>query len=253
MTEYFIICPFAFLAGLVDAIAGGGGFISLPAYLMAGLPPHAAVATNKFSACLGTFAATVRFAQKGFIDLRTIAVPLITALAGSWLGAELALMIPSDIFRTAMVIVIPLTAVIVLRTRNLDSIGPRLSPLKTAVITPLLTLAVGIYDGMYGPGTGTFLFLLFLYVARFGLNEAAGATKAVNLTTNVSALVIYILNGSVVMPLAAVAAVFAIAGNYIGANFFISKGNVIVKPAIIAVLVIFLVKIGLEYSGIITT
>lgn len=243
MLEYFIICPFVFLAGMVDAIAGGGGFISLPAYLMAGLPPHAAVATNKFSACMGTFAATARFARKGFIDLKIIAIPLITALLGSWLGAELALMIPEKIFRAVMIFVIPVTAVIVLRSKGLETSKPHFSTLKTAVLTSVLAFAIGVYDGMYGPGTGTFLMLLFIFVARFSLAEAAGATKAVNLTTNLSALVIYLINGSVLFPLAIEAGAFSVAGNYIGANFFINKGQAVARPAIIIVLVLFMLKV----------
>lgn len=245
--EYLIICPLAFLAGFIDAIAGGGGFISLPAYLIAGLPPHAAIATNKFSACIGTLAATLRFAQKGFINLRIVAFPLVTALIGSWAGAKIALGIPEGALKTAMIFIIPATAFIVIKSKDFQSSKPKFPTAATIAITTLLTLAIGLYDGIYGPGTGTFLFLMFIYIARFGMNDAAGATKIVNLTTNAAALVIFIINGTVIFPLGIIAAVFAVAGNFIGANYFINKGKTIVKPAILTVLTIFLIKICYEY------
>ena len=92
MIEYLIVCPLVFLAGFIDAIAGGGGLISLPAYLIAGLPPHAAIGTNKFSACLGTTVATWHYARCGFIHWKRVLPAVVTALLGSWLGARLALL-----------------------------------------------------------------------------------------------------------------------------------------------------------------
>ena len=120
------------------------------------------------------------------------------------------------------------------------------SDVKTILITLVLAFLIGIYDGFYGPGTGTFLILLLTAVAHVSLNEAAGTTKVINLATNVSALVVFLLNGVVWFPLALVAAVFGIAGNYIGANYFTSKGTGFVKPVIVIVLTIFFVKICWE-------
>lgn len=246
MLEYIIICPLVFIAGFVDAIAGGGGLISLPAYLIAGLPAHYAIGTNKFSACMGTFVATYRFLKKGLVNLPHVLPSVFTALAGSWLGAKLALSVPADIFKSLMLVIIPVTAVFVIKAKSIETSKPPFSPFKSVVLSAVIALVIGIYDGFYGPGTGTFLILLLVYVARLTLKEAAGATKIINLSTNVAALTVFLSSGSVVFPLAIVASLFGIAGNYIGANYFISRGKGVARPIIIIVLGIFLVKIVYE-------
>ena len=246
MIEYLIVCPLVFLAGFIDAIAGGGGLISLPAYLIAGLPPHAAIGTNKFSSCLGTTVATWHYARCGFIHWKRVVPAVVTALAGSWLGARLALLVEADIFKIIMLVVLPLTACYVLRKKSLQSDKSPFSERKTMLIIMSLALVIGVYDGFYGPGTGTFLMLLLTAVAHVTLNEAAGTTKVINLSTNVAALAVFLTHGVVWFPLALVAAVFGIAGNYIGANYFTSKGTGFVKPVIIIVLTIFFIKICWE-------
>lgn len=187
MIEYLIVCPLVFLAGFIDAIAGGGGLISLPAYLIAGLPPHAAIGTNKFSACLGTMVATWHYAKCGFIHWKRVLPAVVTALLGSWLGARLALLVEADAFKIVMLIILPLTACYVLRKKSLRDGKVPFSERKTVLITIFLALIIGVYDGFYGPGTGTFLMLLLTAVAHVSLNEAAGTTKVINLATNVAA------------------------------------------------------------------
>ena len=246
MIEYLIVCPLVFLAGFIDAIAGGGGLISLPAYLIAGLPPHAAIGTNKFSACMGTIVATWHYARCGFIHWKRALPAVATSLLGSWLGAQLALLVEPDIFKLVMLVVLPMTGFYVLFKKPFRSDKAPFSDLKTILITLVLGFLIGIYDGFYGPGTGTFLILLLTAIAHVSLNEAAGTTKVINLATNVSALVVFLMNGVVWFPLALVAAVFGIAGNYIGANYFTSKGTGFVKPVIMVVLTIFFIKICWE-------
>ena len=105
---------------------------------------------------------------------------------------------------------------------------------------------MGLYDGFYGPGTGTFLMLLLVCVARLGLERAVGTTKVINLSTNVASLSVYIAHGKVLFPLALVAALFGIAGNYIGAKYFTKNGAGFVKPLIVLVLSVFFVKLCWE-------
>lgn len=245
--EYLIVCPLVFLAGFIDSIAGGGGLISLPAYLIAGLPPHAAIGTNKFSACCGTMVATWHYWKYGFIHWRHVAPAIITALIGSWIGAEIALSVDSDSFKLIMLIILPLTAWYVLRKKSLESDNQPFSTIKTILITTSIAFVIGIYDGFYGPGTGTFLMLLLTSMAHIGLKEAVGTTKIINLSTNIAAMVVFWANGAVWFPLAIVAALFGIAGNYIGANYFTaSKGTGFVKHIVIIVLIIFFCKICWE-------
>lgn len=244
--EYLIVCPLVFLAGFIDAIAGGGGLISLPAYLIAGLPPHAAIGTNKFSACMGTIVATWHFARCGFIHWRRVVPAVVLALGGSWAGARLALLVPSDLFKVIMLLVLPLTAFYIFRKKSLQPALPAYSDGKTMLLTALISFIIGIYDGFYGPGTGTFLMILLTALAHVSLQEAAGTTKVINLATNVSALSVFLWHGVVWFPLAWVAAAFGVAGNYIGARYFIRKGTGFVRPVIIVVLTVFFVKICWE-------
>lgn len=243
---FLIVCPLVGLAGFIDAIAGGGGLISLPAYLIAGLPPHAAIGTNKFGSCCGTVVATWQFARHGFIRWKQAVPAVALALVGSWLGARLALMVDPGTFKIIMLIILPLTGVYVLNKKALQASNPPYSVRRTMLIVALLSFVIGVYDGFYGPGTGTFLMLLLTAVAHVSLNEAAGLTKVINLSTNVAALVVFLTHGVVWMPLALAAAAFSVVGNYMGAKYFVSKGTGFVKPVIIIVLSLFFVKLCYE-------
>ena len=150
-------------------------------------------------------------------------------------------------FRIILLVVLPLTALYVFKSKGLDAGGrdPR-SPGATLAIACGLALVIGVYDGFYGPGTGTFLLLLLTGLGHMSLNDAAGTTKVINLSTNIAALVTYLVNGQVLLPLGLTAGLFGIAGNYLGARSFTARGSKIVKPLIVTVLAIFFVKIVYE-------
>ncbi len=246
VTAFLIVCPLVFMAGLVDAVAGGGGLISLPAYLIAGLPPHYAIATNKLSSCMGTAAATWKFARNSFIPWKLALFCVPCGLLASALGARLALWLDEGIFTYVLLIILPLTALYVLRCKKLAVDREPLGKRRTWGIAMVVSLGIGVYDGFYGPGTGTFLILLLTTMAHLSLAQANGLTKAINLTTNVAALVVMIYYGKVVLLLGGVAACFSIAGNYVGAVLFAKGGGKIAKPMILIVLTIFMVKIITE-------
>ena len=246
MLEYLIVCPLVFLGGFVDAVAGGGGLISLPAYMIAGLSPIDAIGTNKFSASCGTAVATMRYSRAGFIQWRGMLPVVTAALVGSWIGARLALLMENDVFKIVMIVVLPITTILVLNKRTLGRYRMPFAVRKTIVVMSVLALFMGVYDGFYGPGTGTFLMLMLVCIARLGLERAVGTTKVINLSTNIASLSVYLIHGKVLFPLALVAALFGIAGNYIGAKYFTKKGTGFVKPLIIAVLSIFFVKLCWE-------
>lgn len=117
--HYLIVCPLVFIAGLIDAVAGGGGLISLPAYLIAGLPVHLAMGTNKLSACVGTAASTAKYAKDKYVPLKESVFCVVFALLGSELGANLALKIDDRYFKIVMLIVIPLSAFYITRSKAL--------------------------------------------------------------------------------------------------------------------------------------
>ena len=244
--QYAIICPLVMLAGFVDAIAGGGGLISLPAYLISGLPVHNAIATNKMSSTMGTVLATFKYAKSGFIPWKLSLTCVLCAFLGSSLGANLALLLDDHIFMIFMLIVLPLTGLYRTRRNALSSEKTPYAYKKTAIISMIVSFFIGIYDGFYGPGTGTFLMLLLIGLAHLPIKEANGVTKVINSTTNIAALCIFLLNGKVLFPLGIIAGIFGMAGNYLGAMYFAKGGAKNVKPVILLVLTIFFLKILYE-------
>ena len=248
LTTFLIVCPLVLLAGFVDAIGGGGGLISLPAYLIAGLPPHQAIATNKLSSSCGTALTTARFALQRLIDW-PMAVPCIaTGLLGSFIGAKLSLLMDSAVLSKVLYVVLPVTAVLVLRKNVLrEEPDSSLSRQKTTVIAAAISLAVGVYDGFYGPGTGTFLIILFSLLAKLDVRSANGLCKAVNLTTNVTSLVVFLRGGQVLIALGLAAAACNMLGNWLGSGMAIKSGVKITRPIIILVLILLLLRVAGVY------
>ena len=212
--QYLIVCPLVFLAGFVDAVAGGGGLISLPAYLIAGFPVHFAIGTNKVSSAMGTTLTTVRYTKSGFIPWKQAIFCVLFALAGSACGANLALLIDDGVFKIIMLVILPLTALYVMKGKALSGEREPYSSLKTTLLSCVIAFIIGAYDGFYGPGTGTFLILLLTAAAHMPVTEANGVSKAINLATNISALVVFLINGKVIFAVGLVAGLFSIAGNW---------------------------------------
>lgn len=245
MTEYLIVCPLVFLAGLVDSIAGGGGLISLPSYLIAGVPPHMALGTNKLCSAMGTAVSTLRFAKKGFIPWKLGACCALLALAGSSLGANISLLISEEVISGLMIVILPVVAFYVFKNKNMgdDRDAGSIPERKSFLIALAAAFGVGMYDGFYGPGTGTFLILILTGAAKYTMKTAAGTTKAINLASNTAALVTFLINGKVIYPLGLAAGLFCIAGNYIGSGLVLSNGQKIVRPVVLVVLAILFVKV----------
>lgn len=249
LIQSLIVCPLVFLAGFVDAVAGGGGLISLPAYLIAGFPVHFAIGTNKISSAMGTTLTTIRYTKSGFIPWKQAIFCVLFAFAGSACGANLALLINDGVFKIIMLVILPLTALYVMRGKALSGDKEPYSAVKTTVLACAVAFFIGAYDGFYGPGTGTFLILLLTAVAHMPVTEANGVSKAINLATNLSALVVFLINGKVVFAIGLVAGLFSIAGNWLGSSLFKKGGSKAVKPIMITVLVIFFVKVLYEVIG----
>lgn len=248
--QYAVIFPLMFLAGLVDAVAGGGGLISLPALLIAGIPVHNAIGTNKLGAGMGTALATYRYSRKGYVPWRMALLCAVAAVVGSSGGANLALLLPEQVFKVTMLVVLPLVGLYILLRKPLQKTYEPYSSGKTLAISLAAALVIGAYDGFYGPGTGTFLLLLLTGLAHMKLTTANGVTKVINLTTNVTTLVVYLVNGKVWLLLGLLCGLFNAAGSYVGTRFFIRDGTKAARPLIMLVLGIFFVKVLLEVLGI---
>ncbi len=239
-----IICPLVFAGSLLDAVAGGGGLITLPAYLLAGIPPHNAIATNKLSSSIGTSASTIRFIKNKCVDWPTAIPSGILAVLGSIVGARIILAIDDNVIRYIMLGLIPLLAFVVLRKRDLEpeTLEP-VSRKRQFLIICTAALVVGMYDGFYGPGTGTFLLLAYTQLARLPLRLAAGNVKIANLASNIGSLAVFLLNGQALIPIGLISAVFAVAGHFIGAGILLKNGARIVKPFVLTVLALLLIRL----------
>lgn len=241
---FLIVCPIVFLAGFVDSIAGGGGIISLPAYMFAGLPMHNVLATNKFSSTIGGSVAVFRYMKnKCFCAYLVVPTVLIT-LIGSTIGANLSLYTSDKYLRYIMLIVLPVVAILVFMKKG-DGINTphTLTKKRELLLSCLAALVIGAYNGFYGPGTETFLLLVFTYIVKLDVKEASGNTKCVNFASNIAALVTFIINGKVMYSLGIAAAICSILGNYLGSGLVIKNGNKIVRPIILVVIVLLFGKI----------
>lgn len=243
-----LICVGVFLASFMDAIAGGGGIISVPTYLIAfsGLPTYYALGTNKLSAGIGTVFSTARFIKNGFVDWKLFAPSIVLALLGSMGGTWLQLHTPDVVLKYLLLVVLPVVAFVTLRNREWPDEPGDIDFKKQAAIVWAGALVIGAYDGYYGPGTGTFLMLVFVRIARMDTRHAAGCTKVINLASNIGGICSSLAAGYAFLGVGLIAATASVMGNYLGAGLAIKNGSKIVRPTVIIVLVLLTLKIGSE-------
>ena len=242
---YAIVLPMVFLAAVVDSISGGGGLISLPAYTMAGLNFDFASGNNKFSSTFGTLVATIRYYRSGKLLVKPALFAILGALPGSVLGTRTAMRLGSGFMNIFMVCAIPVVGAMVLLRRD-----TRTEPLpltrRDGLLCIAIGLAVGFYDGFFGPGTGTFLILLFTWVTGMDMVSASATAKPVNLASNIAALITRILAGSVLYPLAIPAMCCSMAGGWLGSKLAITRGARLVRWVMLGVLALLTVKLAAE-------
>lgn len=247
--EYFdqllIICPLIFISGFIDSIAGGGGLVSLPTYNIAGLSPHFALGTNKFSSCIGTFFSTMRFVKNKSYNLTSAIPSIIFAFLGSAIGSKIAVSLDAKILQYILVGGIPIIAVVIFKKKNLSDIKPRnYSKAKVIILSSIIAFVIGGYDGFFGPGTGTFLILAYTSILGFDLLTSMGNAKLVNLTSNIASLIVFAIEGKILFAIGIPAALCAIAGHYIGSGLAIKNGQKVIRPMLILVLTLLLIKLS---------
>ena len=243
---YLIVCPLIFLGGFVDSVAGGGGLITLPAYLMAGLPAHLAMGTNKVVNAIGTGTAAFRYLKSGKVRVRPAVISAAGALAGSAVGTRVALLIPEDILKVLMLVALPVVAVVLTVKKDFGkegNVAARSYSLRyEAAASALIGLVIGCYDGLVGPGTGTFMIMAFSMALSMDLITASGCSKIGNLASNVASAAVFLLNGKVFWALAVPAAVCNALGGYCGARYAIRGGSKKIRGMIFVVLGLMFVK-----------
>lgn len=229
-------------AGFVDAIAGGGGLIALPALLAVGVPPIAALGTNKLQSVIGTAMAAFTYWRKGYVSLPALGWSIVATGIGAFLGALLVRNIDTSLLSLAVPVALICIALYF-------SFAPRLTDadstarLGFAAFVPVMGFIVGFYDGIFGPGTGSFLAMGFVTLFGLGLVRASGHTKVLNLTSNLGALALFIPTGSVVWPAALAMAIGQVLGGYLGALTGIRFGARIIRPLVVIVSIVLALRL----------
>jgi uncharacterized membrane protein YfcA len=222
------------LAGFVDAIAGGGGMIALPALLAAGVPPVAALATNKLQSVIGTAAAATTYWRKGFVSLKALAFAIACTFAAAFAGAFAVKQINTSLLQVAVPVALIAIALYFLVAPRLTD-EDRHARLRFAVFVPVMGAIIGFYDGIFGPGTGSFLTIGFVALFGLGVTRASGNTKALNLASNLGALALFIPSGDVVWIAAGAMAVGQLIGGYLGALTGIRFGARLIRPLVVII------------------
>lgn len=238
----------AFAAGWIDAVVGGGGLIQLPALLLIpGIAPVQALATNKLASIAGTTTSSITFARRAKPDLRT-ALPMAgVAMAGSFGGAGLATVLPASAFKPIIVVALIAVAIFTaLRPGMGSSTALRFQGRNHFLIAMAIGAAIGFYDGLIGPGTGTFLVLALVAVLGYDFLQGSAKAKIVNFATNLGALLLFIPHGSVLWGLGALLAIANVGGSYLGSRMALARGSRFIRIAFLCVVVVLIAKLGVD-------
>lgn len=235
----------AALAGFIDAIAGGGGLITIPALMWAGLPPTAALATNKLQACGGSFFASFYFVRKGMVNLGQMKLAIACAFVGSALGTIVVQLIDTSVLKLLLPFLILAIGSYFLFSKKISEED------KQQVLTPSVfgftaALGVGFYDGFFGPGTGSFFALAFVSLAGYGLAKATAHAKVLNFSTNIASLIFFALGGKVLWLLGGIMLLGQAIGATLGSRMVLTKGSKIIRPLVVTMSIAMSAKLLME-------
>lgn len=237
-------------AGFVDAISGGGGLIQLPS-LMVGLgnstAPATVLGTNKLPSFIGTSSAVINYLRRIKIDYKFTFAMAIPAFLGSFLGARFASLIPKDLFRPIIVVMLIIVAIYTFTKKDLGLVkAHRHGDGKRYLIGASTGLLIGFYDGIFGPGTGSFIALILVAVIGFAFLEATAITKVVNWGTNLAALISFQLSSNVIWAIGLTMGVANLIGALFGVRVAVKGGSVLIRKVFIAVTVLLIVRLGID-------
>jgi len=225
------------VAGYIDSIAGGGGMIQVPVLLFVGIPPIFVLAANKMASLFGTLMASIRYAASKKISWKIVSIAIIPCLVASYVGSSLVMFISDSIIQWAILLAIPIALVFLLKkSKEIKEKDTKLT--KTNVI--LATAPIGFYDGLLGPGTGTYMTISMKKYLHLDYIISTASTKPLNLATNLGSAIAFIAAGKVIWMVALPMALGNIVGSYIGSHFAIKGGEEFIKKVLIYVLVFML-------------
>ena len=244
-----ILLIFGFLAAFIDSVVGGGGLIALPALLFTGLPPSAAIATNKLAGTIGSFTSTVIFYRSGQISIRSLAKLFPIVVIGAAIGAYAVTLMDPNLLKPLMLVMLALVAIYTIFKKHWGNISTyQALSAKKLVLFILLIFSIGFYDGFLGPGTGSFLLFAFLLIG-FDFLKAAGNAKFLNFGSNIAALIMFMYLGQVHYMYGLIMGGSQIAGAFVGSRFAIKRGSGYVRGLFITVTILLLAKNIWDYFG----
>lgn len=246
--QLLLLCFAGFLGAFVDAIAGGGGLVTIPAYLLVGVPPHIALGTNKFASTMGSFFSTLGYARKSKINFRLLRAAVPATVVGAGLGVYAVLRIPQNFLYPIVTVLILLIGLYTTFKKDLGQVNAFTVLSKRKVFfAALVGWSLGFYDGFFGPGTGSFLIFLFIKFFRYDFVHASGNAKLINFTSNLTSLVAFAFAGKIDYALGIPVGLSMVAGALLGTNLAIRNGARFIKPIFLVMSFAVVIKLLLDY------
>ena len=229
-----LLVAIAAIAGMIDAIAGGGGLLALPALLWAGVPPVQALATNKLQGTFGTLTSSYHFVRKGEIDLRRLRIPIVMTFIGSVAGTLSVQRLGSDLLEQVVPSLLIAFALYFLFSPRIGDQDAH-HRVSHGVFGLLIGFSVGFYDGFFGPGTGSFFAAAFVLLLGYNLRRATAGTKVLNFTSNIASLIFFALAGEVIWQIGLPMGMAQVAGAWVGSHLVIRHGTKLIRPLLVIV------------------
>ena len=237
------------VAGVVDGIAGGGGIIALPAYMLSGMPIHSCYACNKLQSGLGTAAACGKYIKEGFVDFKTALVALPFTIVSAFLSTKVILYLNSDVIKIIILICMPIAVAMMflkLKIKSNDVVKTEFDT-KTVLLSSLSGIIIGAYDGLFGPGGGTVAMIIYGLFLNYDLRVGCGNGKIIIVVSNLTAVISYIKSGYMIYHIAIPCAIINMIGCYIGASMATKIGNKIILPTMIFVILTVVIQTILNF------
>ncbi|MBH9740459.1 TSUP family transporter [Vibrio navarrensis] len=230
------------VAGFIDAMAGGGGLLTLPALLAAGVPPTQALATNKLQSSFGSFSASWYFVRNGIVSLRDMRLAIVCTFIGSAMGAELVQQFDASLLTSLIpLLLIAISLYFLLAPQTRADSGKK--PLPEALFALCVGGGIGFYDGFFGPGTGSIFTVCFVVLGHFSLVDATARTKVLNFTSNIAALTFFLIAGLPIWQIGLTMAVGGFIGARMGAKVVVTKGQKWIRPLVITMSMLMALKL----------
>ena len=238
--DLFYAVPLLLVAGVIDGIAGGGGIIALPTYLLTGMPVLSAYACNKLQSGFGTFCSAVTLVKNKYVDLKTTAFALPCTICASMLATELLKSWDEDVIKIIIACCLPIPVVMMFLRRRMSSgiVRSRTIDVKTVLLSMLCGAILGTYDALFGPGGGTIAIMLFSIFMSYDLRVGSGNGKIIIVASNMTAMISHIVSGYMIWHVAIPCALANMLGSYIGAKLIVKNGEKLVFPTMIVVVVL---------------